>query len=303
MNDEPIRTMDPLWERQEAAWQGMLDTFNSISQQINPPPQSRADRVQEVINEIANAVTDPNADSALPERIIANFQALPPGVRGDRNQLRNYLLNNPDAGEFLRDVTNHINRRVPPAFAATVTDPEAVDPDALLVQALGVPVPLGHNIVAPDPAAFQHEMIPAVPPEAAPVMPRDQQLELIAHAAEAADSREAADEAQAALVAPQQAAPDVLAARSTGEFDPGLGMGRERNLRVVDAQGNPVGDAEQQRTRQRMIDDGFPVGGSRREQMAWHRAAPQRAAARQAREAAAAQRTDAPADDDAYESE
>ncbi|MCH9835702.1 hypothetical protein K0U83_08550, partial [bacterium] len=136
------------------------------------------------------AVTDPNADSALPERIIANFQALPPGVRGDRNQLRNYLLNNPDAGEFLRDVTNHINRRVPPAFAATVTDPEAVDPDALLVQALGVPVPLGHNIVAPDPAAFQHEMIPAVPPEAAPVMPRDQQLELIARAADAADARD-----------------------------------------------------------------------------------------------------------------
>ena len=296
-NDQPVEPALPVWYQQEQMWNRMLQQFDLMSQQIGGgTKQSSAERAQEIIREIADAVVDPDGDAALPERIVANYERLGLGQMGGRD-MRQFLLQNPDAGDFLRDLATHANARIPDGTLAAVTDPESVTPETLLNTALQRPID-------PPPAFAQT-------PEQVTAFALQQHIADMMEANNEVPIGQDVDpnQAQAALVAAQQAvddagpAPDVLAAQRTGEFDPGLGMGRERNLRVVDEQGNPVGYEEQQRARQRMIDDGFPVGGTRREQMAWHRAAPQRAAARAAQAAAAAERTDAPADDDAYESE
>ena len=118
----------------------MLQQFQLMSEQIGGgAKQSSAARAQEIIREIADAVVDPEGNAALPERIIANYERLGLGNMGG-TQMRNFLLQNPDAGEFLRDMAVHANARIPDGTLAAVTDPESVNPETLLNTALQVPI-------------------------------------------------------------------------------------------------------------------------------------------------------------------
>ena len=61
-----------------------------------------------------------------------------PAADPDPDKMRQFLLENPDAGEFLRDLATHANARIPDG--AWATDPKSVTVDALLRQALTRPV-------------------------------------------------------------------------------------------------------------------------------------------------------------------
>ena len=122
----------PLWYEQQQKWEQITKYIHAISQHINPPKKSKADRVKEIIGEIANSVLQPNdQQSVLTDRILTNYNNLGLSRFGNnRQQMRNYLLNNPDAQNFLDDLSlySHATNNTNPQ----VSDAESVNENSLM---------------------------------------------------------------------------------------------------------------------------------------------------------------------------
>ena len=224
-NDQPVAPALPVWYQQEQMWSRMLQQFQLMSEQIGGgAKQSSAARAQEIIREIADAVVDPEGNAALPERIIANYERLGLGNMGGA-QMRNYLLQNPDAGEFLRDMAVHANARIPDGTLAAVTDPESVNPETLLNTALQVPInPPPSFAQTPEQAsAAAIQLHIASMMEANTILPIGTDVD--------------PDQAQAGFVAAQQAA----ATAGPPPSDSGLGTSAAASSRASD--GVPEDDA------------------------------------------------------------
>lgn len=188
-NDEPVAQATPVWIQQQQMWAQMLQHFQLMSDQIGgaTAKQSSAERVQEIIREVADAVVNPDGNAALPEQIVANYQRLGLGNMGGA-QMRQFLLEHPDGGNFLRNLATHANARIPDGTLATVTDPESVTPETLLNTALTVPLPAAPNFAQTDAqaqvAALQQHIVDVMEqmheiPEAVEVDPNQAQTALV----------------------------------------------------------------------------------------------------------------------------
>jgi hypothetical protein len=140
-------------------------------------------------------------------------------------QMRQFLLGNPDAGEFLRDMATHANARIPDGTLAAVTDPESVTPETLLNTALQVPIDPPPNFAqTPEQAtAAAIQLHIASMMEANTILPIGQDVD--------------PDQAHAGFVAAQQAA----ATAGPPPSDSGLGTVAAVSSRASD--GVPEGDA------------------------------------------------------------
>ena len=137
----------PLWLEQEQKWAGIMNFINAMSHQMHPKTQTQAQRIQEIISEVANVVTQPiNNQAVLQERILGNYQSLGLNKFGnDKRGMRDFLLNNPDAQHFINDLSTYshnINNT-----NMQVTDPETITPDNLLNTMLNVQPPIPTNII------------------------------------------------------------------------------------------------------------------------------------------------------------
>ena len=209
-NDQPVEPAIPVWYKQQQMWSQMLQHFKLMADQIGGGPKlSAADRVQEIIREVADAVIAPDGNAALPEQIVANYQRLGLGDMGGA-QMRQFLLEHPDGGDFLRNLATHANARIPDGTLATVTDPESVTPETLLNTALTLPIDAPPGF-AQTPAQAQ---VAALQQHMTDVM---EQMHAIPAAIDVDPHQ-----AQAALVAAHMAAENAGPATNVGFFGAGL---------------------------------------------------------------------------------
>ncbi len=138
----------PVWYQQEQKFSQIMNFINSLAHQVNPPKQTQAQRIQEIIGEVANAVTTAGDQQAvITDRILSNYQQL--GLsrfKNDRAGMRQYLLENPEAQNFLNDLSvyQHSQNNAPPQ---QVSDPESVNPDSLINSILTQQPQQGQNLL------------------------------------------------------------------------------------------------------------------------------------------------------------
>ena len=127
---------------QDPRWLVQQNYFNSIQQNIEymlkaikgQPKPSQTGRIQEIIHEVAGALITPNDNQAdIIQRITSNYDRL--GIANFRSNpqgLRNMLLQNPEAQNFLNDLNtmNTIQNRIPQA-PQTISDPSSINPDSI----------------------------------------------------------------------------------------------------------------------------------------------------------------------------
>ena len=138
----------PVWFQQQQAWGQIMNFINSVSHQVNPPKQTQAQRIQEIIGEVANAVTTSGDQQAIiTDRILSNYQQLGLGkFKNDRQGMRQFLLENPEAQNFINDLSvyQHSQNNMPPQ---EISDPESVNPDSLLNSVLSQQPQQGPNFL------------------------------------------------------------------------------------------------------------------------------------------------------------
>jgi len=138
----------PVWYQQEQKFSQIMNFINSLAHQVNPPKQTQAQRIQEIIGEVANAVTTAGDQQAvITDRILSNYQQL--GLsrfKNDRAGMRQYLLENPEAQNFLNDLSvyQHSQNNAPPQ---QISDPESVNPDSLINSILTQQPTRGPNFI------------------------------------------------------------------------------------------------------------------------------------------------------------
>ena len=144
---DPVQNQ-PVWLQQEQKWASIMNFINAMSHQLHPKTKTQAQRIQEIISEVANTVIQPlDNQSALQERILGNYQSL--GLhkfKTDKRGMREFLLNNPDAQHFLNDLSTY-SHNSNNTTNMQVSDPETINPDTLLNTMLNVQPQIPANVL------------------------------------------------------------------------------------------------------------------------------------------------------------
>tara|TARA_R110000796_G_scaffold109165_10_gene220517 strand:+ start:973 stop:5436 length:4464 start_codon:yes stop_codon:yes gene_type:complete len=98
----PIISEPPIWFKQEQFYNQM----NTLLNTINGSNQSGQSRFSSIMNEIADAVVKPQPENAsIIQRIISNYDQLNlKQFKNNPSGLRNFLIKNPEAESFMRDI-------------------------------------------------------------------------------------------------------------------------------------------------------------------------------------------------------